>query len=165
MEHLELIKRTAARLSRRLPRELRAELYADLISYGAIGLMRAQRKFDPEKGKFENYAAKSIAGAILDGMRSLDPAPRHFRKKFPEHVTVPTEPSIMAQLSHRIIQPDPGTRAMAYDLLQKLSEPLRQTVEMYYFGHMTMREIGCRFGISESAVCLRIKAALRRMKG
>lgn len=52
----------------------------DLIGYGSIGLLDAVSKFKPEMGfKFETYASKRIAGAILDGLRAMDIVPRSAR--------------------------------------------------------------------------------------
>lgn len=52
----------------------------DLISYGCLGLMDAIEKFEPDRGyKFETYASQRIRGAILDGLRSMDPVSRTTR--------------------------------------------------------------------------------------
>jgi len=54
----------------------------DLISSGIIGLMKALRNFNPERGvKFSTYAIPRIRGAIMDELRSLDWIPRSLRKK------------------------------------------------------------------------------------
>ncbi len=47
--------------------------FADLESYGYIGLMDAIEKFNPERNiKFETYAKFRIKGAIIDGLRKID---------------------------------------------------------------------------------------------
>lgn len=54
----------------------------DLISDGAIGLMKAAEQFDPERGiKFETYALPVIRGAIYNGIRSMDWIPERTREK------------------------------------------------------------------------------------
>lgn len=46
-------------------------LYEDMISSGIIGLMRAARKFDPDRGvRFSTFAVWSIRSAIYDGYRT-----------------------------------------------------------------------------------------------
>jgi RNA polymerase sigma factor FliA len=47
--------------------------FADLESYGYVGLMDAIEKFNPERNiKFETYAKFRIKGAIIDGLRKID---------------------------------------------------------------------------------------------
>jgi RNA polymerase sigma factor for flagellar operon FliA len=44
--------------------------------------MEAVDRFDPQRGvKFETYAMMRIRGAVLDGLRSLDWAPRSLRRR------------------------------------------------------------------------------------
>jgi RNA polymerase sigma factor for flagellar operon FliA len=54
----------------------------DLVGAGMLGLVDAVGKFDASKRvKPESYARHRIRGAILDGLRSLDPASRDMRRK------------------------------------------------------------------------------------
>lgn len=54
----------------------------DLASYGIFGLIDAIEKFDHNRGiKFETYAIPRIRGAIIDGLRACDIAPRSLRQK------------------------------------------------------------------------------------
>jgi RNA polymerase sigma factor for flagellar operon FliA len=76
---LPLIKHIAHKVAIRLPNSIEIR---DLINAGAIGLLDAIDKFDPERGvKFKTYAEVRIRGAIIDSLRSLDWAPRSLRKK------------------------------------------------------------------------------------
>lgn len=44
---------------------------SDLISFGAIGLIDAIKKFNPARGmKFKSFASLRVKGAIIDGLRS-----------------------------------------------------------------------------------------------
>ena len=53
---------------------------SDLTSFGLLGLVDAVEKFDPALGnKFETYAVSRVRGAVLDGLRGLDWAPRSVR--------------------------------------------------------------------------------------
>ena len=52
--------------------------YMDLLSYSAIGYLRAERKYDPSRGiKFKTYAEHRIRGAIMDGIRDWIEGSRH----------------------------------------------------------------------------------------
>lgn len=54
--------------------------FDDLVSYGVIGLIQAAKRFDPTSGtSFASYASTRIRGAIIDGIRQMDPIPRHVR--------------------------------------------------------------------------------------
>ncbi len=74
-----LIKYIAHRMALRLPPNISAD---DLFGVGAIGLLDALDKFDPDKKvQFRTYAEIRIKGAMLDELRSLDWAPRSLRQK------------------------------------------------------------------------------------
>jgi RNA polymerase sigma factor FliA len=79
VELFPLVRKVALKMHRRLPAHVEVD---DLVGEGALGLLDAVRKFDPRKRvKFESYARHRIRGAILDGLRTLDPASRDLRKK------------------------------------------------------------------------------------
>jgi len=50
--------------------------YNDLVADGTVGLMKAWKSFDPNRGvKFETYASYRIRGEILDGLKNYNPVP------------------------------------------------------------------------------------------
>jgi RNA polymerase sigma factor for flagellar operon FliA len=76
---LPLVRRTAMRLARRVPATITV---ADLVGYGWIGLMEAYQRTDagmPDE-EFQAYALYRVRGAMLDYLRSLDPATRDLRR-------------------------------------------------------------------------------------
>jgi RNA polymerase sigma factor FliA len=78
IEHLPQVRLIARRIHERLPGHVSLD---DLISNGTIGLIAAIDNFDPnQKVKLKTYAEHRIRGAILDGLRGLDWAPRGRRK-------------------------------------------------------------------------------------
>ena len=76
---LPMVRRTAMRFARKVPRHITV---ADLVGYGWVGLMEAYRRADPSMppDEFEAYASYRVRGAMLDYLRSLDPATRELRK-------------------------------------------------------------------------------------
>lgn len=77
--YVPLVKQVAGQLMSGLPSTV--EL-GDLMGYGTMGLIDALQKFEPGLGvKFETYARIRIRGAILDGLRVTDWAPRSLRQK------------------------------------------------------------------------------------
>src|SRR5579862_3937683 len=76
LDHLVLVKAIAMRVHN-LPVSVDLE---DLIQAGILGLMDAVSKYDAGKGVvFSTYAKHRIRGTILDSLRQLDWASRHFR--------------------------------------------------------------------------------------
>lgn len=75
----------------------------DILSYAHHGLLDAISRFEPGRGfKFETYATRRIAGAIIDGQRRQDPLSRSMRKRVKEmakaiddlHEELEREPSL-----------------------------------------------------------------------
>ncbi|HUI42979.1 MAG TPA: FliA/WhiG family RNA polymerase sigma factor [Terriglobia bacterium] len=76
---LSLVKRVAHEMREHLPAHVDVD---DLMSAGTLGLIDAVRRFETSKHvKIETYARYRIRGAILDALRTLDPASRDMRKK------------------------------------------------------------------------------------
>lgn len=78
IEHLPQVRMIARRIHERLPESVGMD---DLISNGTLGLISAIDNFDPNQNvKLKTYAEYRIRGAILDGLRTLDWAPRQKRR-------------------------------------------------------------------------------------
>src|SRR5208283_4099529 len=79
LQHLPQVRLIAKRIHDRLPDYVSLD---DLISTGVIGLLAAIDNFDPSLNvQLNTYAERKIRGAILDGLRDTDWAPREVRKK------------------------------------------------------------------------------------
>jgi RNA polymerase sigma factor for flagellar operon FliA len=77
--HLGLVRHILGKLVAQLPPGVDVE---NLESAGALGLVEAANKFDPERGiKFETYAYTRIRGAILDELRRNCPLPQHMLER------------------------------------------------------------------------------------
>ncbi|MDT8991915.1 FliA/WhiG family RNA polymerase sigma factor [Curvibacter sp. APW13] len=72
------VRATAASLVRRLPASVERE---DLEQDGFVGLMEAMVRWTRATNgeHFENYVAQRARGAMLDGLRAMDPASRTLR--------------------------------------------------------------------------------------
>jgi RNA polymerase sigma factor for flagellar operon FliA len=76
--HTGLVKYLAHRIGSRLAGPID---FDDLVGDGILGLMEAIDRFDPAHGvQFKTYAEARIRGAILDGVRCRDWAPRSLRR-------------------------------------------------------------------------------------
>lgn len=76
-ELLPLVRAIARRVRRMVPS---ADL-DDLIGDGSVGLIRAVDSFDPSRGvPLEHYARRVILGAMLNGVRRMDPVAERVRR-------------------------------------------------------------------------------------
>ena len=79
LQHLPQVWLIARRIHGQLPDSVGLD---DLISTGVVGLLAAIDNFDPSLDvQLKTYAERKIRGAILDGLRETDWAPREVRKK------------------------------------------------------------------------------------
>ena len=67
----------AHRLKCRLPSAVE---YDDMLQFGLLGLLQAAQRYRGARGPFRNYAVPRIRGAMLDGLRAADSAPRGLRR-------------------------------------------------------------------------------------
>ena len=74
-----LVRHVARSLAPMLSRQAGID---DLEGYGALGLIDAVDRYDPNRGvRFPTFAVHRIRGAIYDGMRASDWVPRSVRRK------------------------------------------------------------------------------------
>jgi RNA polymerase sigma factor for flagellar operon FliA len=74
---LPLVRRLARRLRRLVP----SFDVDDLVGDGSIGLLRAVDSFDPQRGtRLEEYARRLVIGAMLNGIRRMDPVSERSRR-------------------------------------------------------------------------------------
>ena len=79
IEHFGLVRHAARRLARSLAAYCELD---ELISAGAMGLLRALECFDAARGHaFSTFAMPRIRGAMLDELRRQDDVPRSIRRK------------------------------------------------------------------------------------
>jgi RNA polymerase sigma factor for flagellar operon FliA len=75
--HLPLVRQVVFQVAANFPRHVDRD---ELATAGALGLVEAARRYDPERGVlFSQFAAVRIRGAILDCARAADWAPRSVR--------------------------------------------------------------------------------------
>jgi RNA polymerase sigma factor for flagellar operon FliA len=73
------------RIGRRIARVVGGTDLDDLIGDGSVGLIRAVDSFDPRYGvTLEQYARRVVAGAMLNGIRRLDPVSERVRRTLRE---------------------------------------------------------------------------------
>ncbi|MDY6794970.1 MAG: FliA/WhiG family RNA polymerase sigma factor [Actinomycetota bacterium] len=79
LQYASLVNSLARGIHLKMPPDIE---YADLVSYGFLGLMDAIDRFDTSRGKdFCAYAKARINGSIIDGIRSEKRLPRSIQVK------------------------------------------------------------------------------------
>ena len=130
---LPLVKRVACQMRERLPLHIELD---DLVSSGVIGLVDAVQKFDGRRHvRLDQYARHRIRGAILDGLRSLDPVSRDMRKKNRKAETT------YHQLEMRLGRP-PSDGELAAGLGLSLEAWYRTARELQALGMDWLRPLG-----------------------
>ncbi|GAB7388242.1 RNA polymerase sigma-28 factor SigD [Bacillaceae bacterium] len=136
--YLPLVDYLANRLAVALPQNVEKE---DLISLGRLGLIDALRKFDYKRGlQFETYGMWRIKGAIIDGLRGNDWAPRSLREKgkkieeaFEELEQKLLRPATEREVSEYLQMPEHEIQKVMSELslatLLSLDEPLKEEGE------------------------------------
>jgi RNA polymerase sigma factor for flagellar operon FliA len=84
-EQIRILLPLVRRIARRIARVVGGSDLDDLIGDGSVGLIRAIDSFDPRYGvTLEHYARRIIAGAMLNGIRRLDPVSERVRRTLRE---------------------------------------------------------------------------------
>ena len=132
-QHLPLVRHIVFQVAVRFPRHVDRE---ELARAGALGLVEAARRFDPDKGvPFERFASQRIRGAILDAVRAADWAPRSVRTL--ARTLEKTNQELSSALGR---PPTPGEMATALDTtpedLARLQERLHRSVVLALDHHL-----------------------------
>jgi len=78
-QYKKRIYQIAHRLMEKIPTNHPLE-FEDMVSYGAIGLLEAIERFDPERNnQFSTFVDYRVRGAMWDAIRSLDEVSRYSR--------------------------------------------------------------------------------------
>ena len=71
------VRRMAHRMKRRLPGVVEPD---DLMQWGLVGLFQAAQRYQGPRERFWSFARLRIRGAMIDGLREADTAPRRLRR-------------------------------------------------------------------------------------
>jgi RNA polymerase sigma factor for flagellar operon FliA len=167
-EHLPLAKQIAARMKRRYSWVNMDDLY----SYSLLGLTMAANAYEPDRGvPFANFASQKAMFWAIDEMRKDNILRRRNAKNTPRFVSINDTPSDSEQIGLDV-EDDHSDETLeeleARDLCQTMLSHLRtqdrQLLTMYYGQQLTFKEIARIFDISESSVCLRHKALIKKLR-
>lgn len=163
VDALPLVAIVAKHMAQHLPPSVTID---ELISAGTIGLIKAARRFDSERGlRFGTYARHRIRGEMLDYLRSLDPLSRGERKArrhnaaSPEFLGGPTWVSLDMVLteiskirSSEEPQVDSISRRQITAARHVLSDRENRIIDLSFYAGWKNREIAQRMGVTEGRV-------------
>lgn len=152
----------------------------DLENWGAQGLIHAVERFEPgRKLAFTTFATQRVRGAIMDGIREIDPAPRLMRSRQKKGLgTVPTQTSLNVPIGltddgsprfhdmlDRSIQLEmPGIKEWWAEAMRSLDKRERLLMLCFYREGLTMKQVGETLGCSESRISQMHSMIVARLK-
>jgi RNA polymerase sigma-B factor len=163
-QHLPLVYAIARRFADR------GEPLEDLVQVGAVGLINAVDRFDPERGvTLGAYAAPTIAGEIRRHLRDRVTLIRIPRDAGDEAAAARFPLPLEAAADSR---PDDDAerglarsedRALVANGLRALPPRERRVVQLRYYGDLSQRGIAERLGISQVHVSRILRHSLRAL--
>lgn len=151
--------------------------YDDVLQDGRIGALDAAARWDPDRGAFSTFAWHRIRGEITDGMRRRDVISRSARQQLDQDdpraassflsldATMGSDQDDL-RLGDVIPDSDPGPeytiteaayltwQVQEIDVaLKRLTGFERDVVRAYFWGGLTLWQIGERMGFTESRAC------------
>ena len=147
----------------------------DLVSIGAIGLIKAVRSFNPETGRLATYASRCIENEILMALRSS----KKLRSEVSLNDPIGSDPEgneitlIDVLGTDANLVPDAVTlnieSGRAIRLISRILDPRERTVILLRYGLLDgaphpQHEVADKLGISRSYVSRIEKKALQKLK-
>lgn len=138
----------------------------DYFQFGIEGLSEAIDRFDPEYGtKFETYALQRIRGKIIDEIRKVQSKYRINTHSNTLATTLSLNKSVSDEDNYMLYEVIPDdteepdetaedleAKELLIEALQKLDERDRIIITLYYYEHLSYKEIAQILGITVSRV-------------
>ena len=161
---LPLVRTLARRFARR------GEQFEDLVQVGAVGLIKAIDRYDPERGSsLTAYAVPTIVGEIRRHLRDRAQPLRLPRPDGGERVFVRSVALDADAPSSRDADADRGLelgeeRALIEAGLRALPRRQRRIVQLHYFANLSQRGIASELGLSQVHVSRLLQDSLGKLR-
>jgi RNA polymerase sigma factor (sigma-70 family) len=153
VEHcLPIVLPLARQLLPRLPRSVEID---DLVQFGCLGLLEADRRFDGPSEGFEKFARAGIRAAMLAAVPDRRRTPRLTRKvrRLADRDGDPLRLALRVSAERSI------GRAF-----EALPERQKTMLRMHFDSGVKLKTIGTLFGVSESRVSQILSQAVARLR-
>ena len=162
--HLPLVRAVARRFA------YRGEQFEDLAQVGAVGLIKAIDRYDPERGSsLTAYAVPTIVGEIRRHLRDSTQPLRVPRPNGNERVVVHSVALDAEASSSRDTGAERGLelgeeRALIEAGLRALPRRQRRIVQLHYFANLSQRGIASELGLSQVHVSRLLRDSLGKLR-
>jgi RNA polymerase sigma-B factor len=141
----------------------------DLVQVGAIGLLHAIERFDPDRGRdLAGFAVPTISGEIRHHLRdraAVVRVPRRYANSAPRAM-IPLSSSDETRAALACDAPYDASeeRLTLITCLRTLTLRERRIMHLRFFAGLTQEEIARHLGLSQVQVSRLIRASLERMR-
>ena len=160
MDHLGLLMHVCQQIAARAGRHVEAD---DLLGDAYLGLCKAQRTYQPQRGvPFTAYARRVIHGAVIDQMRLYYGRQGSYKaRRRPVSFTALTR----EELGTLAVPQPPDALVTLLDLLEGVHLTAREAriVAMLLAGH-DQQEIARELGLSPSLVSMAKRRVIRKVQ-
>ncbi len=161
LKYMPLANKLAYDKKRVLPRHVDVE---ELQSAAYLGLVEAANRFDEGRGiAFSTFAYPRISGAIVDHLRQQSWGKRSDPKAV-YSLDIPISDDNMAMKDTLVAKEETNSDEMLEVVSKELDKQAEQVMRSYFIDDCSMKEVGEKFGVSESRISQLIskyKACLR----
>ncbi len=160
-QYVPLANKLAFQKKRTLPRHVDVE---DLRSAAYFGLVEAASRYNPELGvAFTTFAYPRIFGAIHDFLRQEGYGKRG---QFSQVISLNGDTEGEGELQDLLkVKPERNDEEFLEAVSLGLGEQAKEVLRLYFIDDRSMKEVGERFGVSESRISQLIKRYKQRIRG
>jgi len=160
-QYVPLANKLAFQKKRTLPRHIDVE---DLRSAAYFGLVEAASRYNPERGvAFSTFAYPRISGAIHDFLRQEGYGKRG---EISHVISLNGEADGEGELQDLLrAKPERNDEEFLEVVSFDLGAQAKEVLRLYFIDEHSMKEVGERFGVSESRVSQLIKRYKKRIQG
>jgi RNA polymerase sigma factor FliA len=152
-DYVPLAVKLAYQKKRSLPQFISID---ELKSAAYLGLTEAASRYDDTKGvQFSTYAYPRIQGAILDYLRELSWGNK-------EDQSVVCDLESLENCSG--VEPQSSPEQLLEEISEDLDEQAKTMMKFYFIDEFSMKEIGKKFGVSESRISQLISSYKQKIK-
>lgn len=159
-QYVPLANKLAFQRKLALPKFIDVE---DLKSAAYLGLVEAASRFDPSLGiAFSTFAYPRVFGAIQDFLRREGLGKRgNFLKSHSLNEQEEDGACLQDMLEAK---PEENHEELLETISFELGDQAREVIRLYFIDEYSMREVGERFGVSESRISQLIKLYKTRIR-
>ena len=136
--------------------------YEDLVQTGALGLIKAVLRFDPDQGaEFSTFAYSCISGELLNAVKRDSPR-AVISLDAPEAKGLLSACESCSTVYRETDRAE--NRLLTEQLLSSLPERERELIELRYFSGLSQKQTGSRLGLSQPQVSRLEKRAINQLR-